>query len=168
MVTTMEDNILSTEPTQTIEEYIQDYISFTGETAVYPEAGSASNLAFEYAWLGFISELGELAALVKRQIRDGIDPSAQIPYELGDIAYYMARMEVEGRVELDGFKSQGIPENVRECIDFIESCLELPTILSIFPDTFTDEDVRRFLDLNRDKLLGRKERGTLKGSGDDR
>ena len=65
-----------------------EYQIFTRTTAVYPEFE-----AQEYLMYGLMSEVGELAALLKREIRDeehiGLD---ELQKELGDVLWYLARL----------------------------------------------------------------------------
>lgn len=69
-------------------EYQQKTIS----TAIYPEAGTGSDMEIFYLSLGLTSEAGEIAGKVKKYIRDGkLDPGA-MAYELGDVMYYIARL----------------------------------------------------------------------------
>ena len=69
-----------------------EYQEKTMATAIYPEAGSGSDMEIFYLALGITSEAGEIAGKVKKYIRDGkLDPGA-IAYELGDVAWYLARL----------------------------------------------------------------------------
>ena len=69
-----------------------EYQKKTMETAIYPEAGTGEDMEIFYLALGLTSEAGEIAGKVKKYIRDGkLDPGA-IAYELGDVAWYLARM----------------------------------------------------------------------------
>ena len=69
-----------------------EYQYWTHSTAIYPEAGTGSDMEIFYLSLGLTSEAGEIAGKVKKYIRDGkLDPGA-IAYELGDVAYYLARL----------------------------------------------------------------------------
>jgi NTP pyrophosphatase (non-canonical NTP hydrolase) len=69
-----------------------DYQEKTMSTAIYPEAGTGHDMEIYYLALGITSEAGEIAGKVKKYIRDGrLDPGA-IAYELGDVAWYLARL----------------------------------------------------------------------------
>lgn len=69
-----------------------DYQEKTMSTAIYPEAGTGHDMEIYYLSLGITSEAGEIAGKVKKFIRDGrLDPGA-IAYELGDVAWYLARL----------------------------------------------------------------------------
>lgn len=69
-----------------------EYQQKTMNTAIYPEAGTGSDMEIFYLSLGLTSEAGEIAGKVKKYIRDGkLDPGA-IAYELGDVAWYLARL----------------------------------------------------------------------------
>lgn len=112
--------------------YIHDYVNATDSTAIYPAAGSGDLPALAYAALGLSGEVGEVAEKIKKVIRDdeGMvyeDRLAEIQKELGDVAWYWARLHRE--LGLDPVST---------------------------------------LTLNQYKLLDRKDRGVLKGSGDNR
>ena len=71
---------------------MREYQALSAETAVYPidpETHGAS-----YLTLGLAGETGELANLIKKEIRDG--PSAErrqaIREELGDVLWYHAQL----------------------------------------------------------------------------
>lgn len=71
---------------------LEDYLEFTNSTAIYPEAGSGSNLELYYLSLGLVSEAGEVAGKVKKLIRDGKYDPAGIVKELGDVFWYAVRL----------------------------------------------------------------------------
>ena len=106
---------------------LSEYLSLTNETAIYPEAGSGSNLELYYLSLGLVSEAGEVAGKVKKLIRDGKLDVGNLAYELGDCFWYLVRL-----------------------CDAIG---------------YSPEDITT---ININKLLKRKDNGTLSGSGDNR
>jgi len=69
-----------------------DYQLRTMSTAIYPEAGTGSDIEVFYLALGLTSEAGEVAGKVKKYIRDGKLDIGAIAYELGDVAWYLARL----------------------------------------------------------------------------
>lgn len=71
---------------------LNEYLEFTNGTAIYPEAGSGSNLELYYLSLGLVSEAGEVAGKVKKLIRDGKYDPAGIVKELGDVFWYAVRL----------------------------------------------------------------------------
>lgn len=71
---------------------LDEYLEFTNTTAIYPEAGSGSNLELYYLSLGLVSEAGEVAGKVKKLIRDGKYDPAGIVKELGDVFWYAVRL----------------------------------------------------------------------------
>lgn len=77
--------------------------------------------------LGLAGEVGEVMELLKKRVRDGTFDEVNLKKELGDVAYYWARL----------CKAFGL----------------LPS------------DV---LKANYEKIEGRKRRGTMRGSGNDR
>ena len=106
---------------------LNEYLEFTNGTAIYPEAGSGSNLELYYLSLGLVSEAGEVAGKVKKLIRDGKLDIGNLAYELGDVFWYLVRL-----CDAIGYEPSDI------------------------------------LTINANKLLKRKEAGTLQGSGDHR
>lgn len=68
-----------------------EYQIFTRTTAVYP-----LQEAQEYLVYGLVSEVGELTALLKREIRDReLVDNIALQKELGDILWYLARLADE-------------------------------------------------------------------------
>lgn len=102
-----------------------DYQNWAMSKAVYATEGVASSF---YPILGLVSEVGELAALMKRELRDDKQYSKEsVKKELGDILWYLAAV----------CREEGLTMS-----EVVAASIE--------------------------KLEGREERGTLKGSGDDR
>ena len=71
----------------TAEEW-RAYCEWTETTAVYPQ-----ERAREYLALGLVGELGEVANLMKKEIRNGDDLRCAITDELGDVLWYVAQLE---------------------------------------------------------------------------
>ena len=64
------------------------YQDFTDETAIYPEEA-----AQEYLMLGLMSEVGELAGKMKKELRDGtVLTDEDFAKELGDVLWYVAQL----------------------------------------------------------------------------
>ena len=81
-----------------------DYQHESSGTAIYPEAGTGSQLALAYCALG-LGEAGEIQNKVKKVIRDTggkltVDMTAEISKELGDILWYVAAMCREIKVPM--------------------------------------------------------------------
>lgn len=92
-----------------------EYQRKTGQTAIYPEAGTGSVLAISYCALG-LGESGEVQGKVKKFIRDGIgytDLRQQVRAEVGDVLWYCARLCEELNIELD----EVMRENLRKLND---------------------------------------------------
>lgn len=106
---------------------IHEYLQYTDQTAIYPQAGTGKDLELYYLSLGLVSESGEVAGKIKKLIRDGKLNQGDLAYELGDVFWYLVRL-----CEAIGYS----PENVME--------------------------------ININKLLKRKENGTIQGNGDHR
>ena len=71
---------------------LNDYLEATHTTAIYPEAGTGSDLELYYLSLGLTSEAGEVAGKVKKLIRDGTLNIGDLAYELGDCFWYLSRL----------------------------------------------------------------------------
>lgn len=69
--------------------YADAYQQWTRTTVVYPREE-----AIGYLFKGLVSEVGEVAGKLKREIRDGVLPNAKeaMVAELGDVLWYLARM----------------------------------------------------------------------------
>ena len=72
--------------------YLDQYLEETHQTAIYPEAGTGSNLELYYLSLGLTSEAGEVAGKVKKLIRDDALDVGALAYELGDVFWYLVRL----------------------------------------------------------------------------
>lgn len=121
----------------------RDYQDLSADTAVYPGKGSLVGLL--YVGLG-LGEQGEIQGKIKKILRDDFPDC-----ELGDIGFnHTARYLTQDKK--DALKK------------------ELGDILWYVAQTATelDLDLGEIASANIDKLQSRKERGVLKGSGDDR
>jgi len=81
-----------------------DYVRWTQTTALYLEKTEADEDAKRYyEVLGLIDEVGEVAGILKRQIRDDVPfDREKFGLELGDIAWYLARIHYDhADLELD-------------------------------------------------------------------
>lgn len=66
--------------------------------AIYPEAGTGSQLALAYVGLG-LGEVGELQNKLKKLLRDGVLDKDAVSKELGDIFWYWNRCCIELRLD---------------------------------------------------------------------
>jgi NTP pyrophosphatase (non-canonical NTP hydrolase) len=82
-----------------------DYQLATGETAIYPGAGTGTWPALAYVGLG-LGETGEVQGKLKKIVRDhgGItskEAKTEIGKELGDVLWYVARLADELGLSLE-------------------------------------------------------------------
>lgn len=160
-------------------------------TAIYPREH-----AVEYPILGLFGEAGEIANKVKKRLRDNAQNDEAIIAEVGDAFWYVATTAHDCGIELEdrflqppkhlpsftqavrylgceiGILLQNADDNglVRHK-DFTTNSLH--KIVNYLVAILYHLDVREcgvgdVLQANVDKLLSRKERGTLQGSGDNR
>jgi NTP pyrophosphatase (non-canonical NTP hydrolase) len=160
------------------------------QSAIDPFASYPAAYGKQYARLGLFGEAGEIANQVKKILRDdeGIltsERETKLADELGDVFWYATRLAHEHGVLLGVMTpSPATPgETLYDAVDrlgvtigVINSMLDELTE-DVFSDLLADlyslctrlgttpEDV---MQANVDKLMGRRERGTLQGSGDGR
>lgn len=86
-----------------------DYQDFTDRTAIYPE-----DRGMEYLLYGLTSEVGEIAAKMKREIRDDeLFENEDLAIELGDVLWYLAQI-----ASYRGFYLSGVAQrNVEKLTD---------------------------------------------------
>jgi hypothetical protein len=84
-----------------IIQTVSDYVNWTETTAIYPR--ESMEKARDYEILGAYSEIGEVCGMLKRELRDPdyTLERLQLKLELGDIAWYLARLHYE-HVKEDG------------------------------------------------------------------
>lgn len=75
---------------------MNDYQYAALRMAIYPDAGSGSDLALTYVALG-LGEAGEVQGKIKKLLRDGDTPAlrAAAAAELGDLLWYVAAVASE-------------------------------------------------------------------------
>jgi NTP pyrophosphatase (non-canonical NTP hydrolase) len=69
-----------------------EYQDWTIEPSIYPGAGTGSDIELTYLALGLASEAGEVAGNIKKLVRDGKYDPGNLAKELGDVAFYLARL----------------------------------------------------------------------------
>jgi len=81
---------------------LDDYQTWTINTAIYPDAGTGSVGELMYLGLGLAGEAGELANTIKKIYRDGDQSKRQdAAKELGDVMWYAARLAEALGVKLE-------------------------------------------------------------------
>lgn len=71
---------------------LDDYVAWAAGSGVSRHAGVSEDRMLLEAGLGFASEIGEVAAVLTRWLRDDERRRDQLADELGDVAYYWARL----------------------------------------------------------------------------
>lgn len=139
---------------------------------------SARNV--QYLSLGLWGEVGELASLVAKSIRDEteLDKTA-VAKELGDVMWFTASSAMFMDAEEDFtslLKDTEAIDNARTLTEEAEAVLDA-TIRTDFVDLFDSiaslahglgYTLDEVLEMNLAKLRSRRDRGKITGSGDDR
>ena len=139
---------------------------------------SARNV--QYLSLGLWGEVGELASLVAKSIRDEteLDKTA-VAKELGDVMWFTASSAMFMDAEEDFtslLKDAEVVDNARTLVEEAEAVLDA-TIRTDFIDLFDSISslahglgytLDEVLEMNLAKLQSRRDRGKITGSGDDR
>jgi NTP pyrophosphatase (non-canonical NTP hydrolase) len=73
---------------------LDEYAAWTASVGASPRAGVAGDRARLELGLGLASEVGEVAGVLTRWLRDGELRRDRLADELGDVAYYWARLSV--------------------------------------------------------------------------
>ena len=166
---------------------LDDYQLKACRTATFPE-----DRAVEYLSLGLVSELGEVAGVMKKHIRGDFNDDEmclKISKELGDCFWYSAvlarRLGVSFSTVCGVSDTIGLTIDVKRkpriALDYAvkfasglyQSDYKIGVLSLIMP--YLVELVRIYnlsihetLTANLEKLAARKANGTIKGSGDDR
>lgn len=92
-----------------MEHSLYEYQYFTRSTAIYPGAGTGSVGAKMYCALEAAGEAGEIADKVKKLYRDD-NPLAvkDMPKEIGDVLYALARLCDESGISLQDCLDQNV------------------------------------------------------------
>lgn len=142
---------------------IAEYVKWTDTTAKY--GYDADGI---YVELGLFSELGEVAGVLKRVIRDQRYDLDKLKDELGDCLWYLARMyQLEGQWQFLNMYTDAPDRSLLVIAAThtsgkrrIEAVLALAWRYGFGLDNLIAANVA--------KLVGRKLRGTIHGSGDGR
>lgn len=74
----------------------QDYVAWTQTVALYLDADISDNQKELYPVYGLIDEVGEVAGMLKRVMRDSVPLDVEkFKLELGDVAWYLARLHYD-------------------------------------------------------------------------
>lgn len=165
-----------------IETWSQ-YQAAAQSTAQYPHESR-----WDYLSLGLISEVGELAGKLKREIRDGAPRDVDaLVLELGDVAWYVAQLASEMGVKLDAeCKPPTEPPSRRVSLRFAalqlalvaangcdEDWSKLESITAVVLElrhvsAALNVPLSEVLERNVAKLQSRATRGVIQGAGDHR
>lgn len=171
----------------------KDYQDFTATTAKYPNVGNNT----DYPLMGLMGEFGELCEKFKKLERDSgsvITPEIKtaIVKEAGDVMWYVARLASELNVELEAFMGVHQYVNVKY-VDYLKSAVKYISTIVIDMDMSESKEVvqdnleilisvlsqllgaqeinvslEEVLKTNMEKLIDRKNRNAISGSGDNR
>lgn len=167
-----------------------EYREFTPTTALYPETGTGSKLALSYVGLGLSSEVAELCITFQTMEREAIIK------ELGDVCWYFSQLLNElnlstpNRQSMYGFgryfdylaltlnlnSNAGlVAGKIKKWLRGDKGVLSIDDsiLVSIYNNIVAychtvDTNLDEVLQVNYEKLTGRKERGVIKGDGDNR
>lgn len=159
----------------TFDEYQEAAATF----AVYPKDRER-----EYLALGLISEVGELAGKVKKEIRDGVDLTDGILGEVGDCAWYASQIIGSSRASMIQFvgpidtSTVLFATDAAMVLEIAATCLNdnMPAIGTLSRMLYMlhiiccrrSTTLEAVCEANISKLRSRQERGKLGGSGDNR
>lgn len=156
---------------------IDQYIQWTDSTAVYPKEREQ-----EYLRLGLLSEVGEVAGVLKRRVRDGETSQSKLLAEMGDLLWYLARLYRDAgtwkeaqRVEANDITNlhgsdqhaQSDTTTLVEMAALSDGSIGTVTryLRLLRRHNFTLDEI---IQSNTEKLEGRKQRNTIHGAGDER
>jgi NTP pyrophosphatase (non-canonical NTP hydrolase) len=133
----------------------------------------------EYLSLGLISEVGELAGKLKKEIRDGVNLTEAILAEIGDCAWYLSqRCRISGLALVfpggssseDGVGDASIISELADCAADLNFRSNAPRTLYLLHELCVRRGttLEAVCEANIAKLTDRKNRGKLQGSGDTR
>lgn len=139
-----------------------EYLPLALRTWTAPLRGTPEGVA--YLQLGLLSELGEVAAVLKRTLRDSTPRDVaqdRFDDELGDVLWYSAVLKSE--------RDQGVYDATNRTGTndwYFDTMTE--TLASAARRMGLDVDRARSRARNIAKLTSRAERGVIQGSGGDR
>jgi NTP pyrophosphatase (non-canonical NTP hydrolase) len=73
-------------------KFINDYMGWVSEFAIYPENQTGSRDELMYLALGAASEAGEIAGKIKKYYRDNVLNTADMVAEIGDVFWYLVML----------------------------------------------------------------------------
>jgi NTP pyrophosphatase (non-canonical NTP hydrolase) len=158
---------------------IKEYKEIIAKTAIFPS--KVDNFGLAYCWLGLMGETAE--------VED--DPRSEGNMkEIGDVCWYMTAcanilnldlhkiFDVKRDVESKHVSLASLSEKIKK---YYRDNLDLSQYSSIFEDAFTmhlrflftwtgieSDELPEILEQNYNKLIKRRETGTLQGSGSNR
>jgi hypothetical protein len=153
---------------------IEAYIQWTDTTAVYPKDREQ-----EYLRLGLLSEVGEVAGVLKRRVRDGEVAPDKLLAEMGDLLWYLARLHRDKQTWSEaaiGLEASGFGSDMSSLAD-TETLVQIASLDGGPVATITrflhllhrhDLSLEQLIENNSAKLEGRKQRNTIHGAGDHR
>lgn len=88
---------------------LDEYQDWTDETAIYKTTGGLPG-DLVYPTLGLAGEAGEVAEVVKKFLRDGMQDQwrSKLIDEMGDVLYYLARVGKEAGIKLSEVRDRNV------------------------------------------------------------
>ena len=128
-----------------------------------------SSYCDEYLDLGYLAEVGELAGKLAKRVRGDVTNDMQVMLEIGDIAWMIA---IKARLHGEQISLVPIVPGFNDTVfDLMHPAQNAFNLKMSILKNVCDKLGFYFwecLQLNIDKLSGRQDRGTIKGSGDNR
>jgi len=159
-----------------VHRKIESYLKFCKSTALWADAGTGNVNEVNYLWAGLIAEVGEIAELVQKNIRDGkAITKDEVMYELGDVLFYTFLLaDLESAFIRDSvlYGSRTSPL-ITSPIGTLVRLMVTPSVYNVYHAILAVGEhfgltFDQILDGNVRKLKRRIKNGTIRGSGSHR
>lgn len=152
-----------------------EYQKLAHTTAIYPKP-----VAYDYLCNGLISEVGEMAGVLKKYLRGDfaqVEFEKRLQSEFGDVLWYIAEMDTfKGNQWRNDVKIPDWPFNAtiidvsRSCTSFLSGITPWNDLAGVILSLCKKDQgfVNTAMEQNISKLSERKSQGTIKGDGERR